>query len=39
MFASRAAVKLGVGAVAITLFGALLLGAVERARDASDRAT
>jgi hypothetical protein len=39
MSASRVAVKLGVGAVAITLFGALLLGAVGRVRDASDRAT
>jgi hypothetical protein len=39
MSASRTAVKLGIVAVSITLFGALLLGAVGRVRDASDRAT
>jgi hypothetical protein len=39
MSASRTAVKLGIVMVATVVAGALLLGAVERVRDASDRAT
>jgi hypothetical protein len=39
MSASRTAVKFGIVAVAVTLFGALLLGAVERVRDGADRTT